>query len=301
MQVTSNTHLAAIVANQQWLEAIDRWYRADGVSLETALPIFGLMPDSSKALQLHLIGTGWFENNGEKISPNEAGRDFLARVNELYRSIKRENKQDQIVTQTLDALPRGAAVDIGCGPGHSSLRLARMGFSPVYAYDLSSVALDMAKALLDNEGKTGYLYAEDATPLAEVETSSVAVIYSRGALHYFNQRKFALTINRVLQPGGHLVAELVGLKYYLQSKHLRNLSRLGRLWKPLSYGRTVLRTLMYEALTVQPRMAAGAPEIGFTRRSIYRFAKWAGLEIISISAAPSSFGGFMVVMRKPVK
>lgn len=301
MQVASNTHLAAVVANPQWLNALNGWYKADSIPYETGSAPCGLTPDSWKALQLHLMGTGWFATSSEKITPNDAGRDFLVRINELYRSIKREDKEDQIVTQILDGLPRGAAVDIGCGPGHSALRLARMGFSPVYAYDLSPVALDIAKALLDSEGKTGYLYAEDATPLAEVETGSLAVIYSRGALHYFNQRAMAKTFDRALKPGGHLVAELVGLGYYTQSKHIKNLIDPRRFWKPLSYGRTVLRTMLYEAFGLQPRMAAGAPEIGFTRRSINRFARWTGFEVVSISAAPSSVGGFMVVMRKPIK
>jgi SAM-dependent methyltransferase len=301
MQVASNAHLAAIVANPQWLEALNAWYKADNIPFDVEPAPFKLAPDSWKLLQLHLVGTGWFEISDKKINPNDAGRDFLVRINELYRSIKRETREDRIVTQILDDLPRGAAVDIGCGPGHSALRLARMGFTPVYAYDLSTVALEIAKALLENEGKTSYLYAEDATSLAEIETASLAVIYSRVALHYFNQRALARTINRALKPGGHLVSELTGLKYYLQTKHIRGLIEPGRLWKPLSYARTVLRTLIYEAFTIQPRMAAGAPEIGFTRRSIHRFARWAGLEIVSISESPSSAGGFMIVMRKPIK
>jgi hypothetical protein len=56
---------------------------------------------------------------------------------------------------------------------------------------------------------------------------------------------------------------------------------------------------LFEVVTGQPRLFARAPEIGYTKRSIYRLALKAGLEVISISPAPSSVG-YLVVMRKPV-
>jgi SAM-dependent methyltransferase len=173
-----------------------------------------------------------------------------------------------------------------------------MGYDPVYAYDLSAIGIEVAKAVLECEGRPAHLYAEDATPLAEIGESTLALVYSRGALHYLKQKELARTLHRTLRPGGHLVVELVGLRYYLQSKHIRKLLR-GQWRKSLSYGRTVLRTLMFEALALQPRLAAGAPEIGYTRRSVFRLARKAGLEVVSISPAPSSVG-YLVVMRKPV-
>jgi SAM-dependent methyltransferase len=298
MQVTSNSHVAAIVTKPEWLEAINQWHTEGGWSCAAAQPSFGLPPDSWRALQLHLLGSGRFENLGDKLKPTVEGRDFLVRVNELRRAIDRESKQDIIVTQTLDSIPRGPAVDIGCGPGHSALRLARLGFGPVYAYDLSPLALEIARAILDQENKGVHLYAKDATSLAEIESGSLAVVYSRGAFHYFRQKDFAKTLNRTLRPGGHVVAEIVGLRYYLQAKHLRGLFHRQTWWHPFSYSRTLLRTLIYESLMLQPRLAAGAPEIGYTNQSIHRFARWAGLKVVSIGPAPSSVGYF-VAMRKP--
>jgi SAM-dependent methyltransferase len=298
MQITSNSHVAAIVTKPQWLEAINKWHNECGWSCAPVQRSFGLPPDSWRALQLHLLGSGLFERLGDRLKPTAEGQAFLARTNELHRAIERESKQDLIVTQTLDSIPRGPAVDIGCGPGHSALRLARLGFGPVYAYDLSPLALEIAKAILDRENKRAHLYAKDATSLAEIETGTLAVVYSRSAFQYFVQKEFAKTLNRTLRPGGHVVAEIVSLRYYLQAKHFRGLFHRETWWHPFSYSRTLLRTLIYELLTLQPRLAAGAPEIGYTNRSIHRFARWAGLKVVSIGPAPSSVGYF-VTMRKP--
>ncbi len=298
-QVGPKTNLGTIVANQQWLEALRRWCAAEGRPCDQNSPPFDLTIESWKALLLHLLATGWFETASDGVRPNQAGHDFLVRVSELCRAIGRQSKQDRVVAEALEGFPKGPAVDIGCGPGLSVLRLARLGYSPVYAYDLSPVALDIARALLDNEERSGYLYARDATPLAEVQTSSLAVVFSRGALHYFNQRELARTFARTLRPGGHLVAEVVGLNYYLQTKHLKNLLQPRRLRKTLSYARTVLRTLIFEACTLQLRLAGAASEIGLTERSVRRLARWAGLEVVSLSPALTTVGGYLVVMRKP--
>jgi SAM-dependent methyltransferase len=294
----SNLHLTSIITNTQWLEALTTWYRAGGSPRSLSCASFGLPLDSWQALQTQLIRTGWFEDAKGTIFPTTAGQDFLARASELFRAIKREGKQDQEIVELLDTLPRGAAVDIGCGPGHSSLRLLRLGYDPVYAYDSSATGIEVAKAVFEREERLAYLYAKDATLLAEIGESALALVYSRGALHYFQQKEMARTLHRTLRPGGHLVAELVGLSYYLQTKHVRNLMR-GHWRKFLSYGRTVLRTLVFEGLDIQLRLAAGAPEIGYTRQTVFRLARKAGLQVISLSAAPSSVG-YLVVMRKPL-
>jgi SAM-dependent methyltransferase len=298
MHVSSDNHFNAIIANPQWLRALNRWCYAQCRPCECKSDFFELAPDSWQVLQAHLVGTGLFERTENHITPTPDGQGFIVRINELCRSIDREKKEDKVVIQILDGLPRGGAVDIGCGPGHSALRLARMGYTPVYAYDLSSMAIEIGRTLFEQDGRTAHLFSTDATHLSEIRTGSLALIFSRGALHYFSQSDLAKSFNRTLRPGGHVVAEIIGLRYYLQAKHIRGGLVWRRLRKPLSYVRTVMRTLLYEALSVQPRLAAGAPEIGYTKRTIHRFARWAGLEVISISSAPASVG-YLLVMRKP--
>jgi SAM-dependent methyltransferase len=293
--VSFNPELASIIENPQWLETLTHWHLAGGSPSSIDSISLALSPRSWQELQGQLIGTGWFRSTNGAIVPTSVGQDFLARASELFRSIRREGKQDQKIVALLETLTRGAAVDIGCGPGYSTLRLAKLGYDPVYAYDLSPTGIEVAKAVFAREGRPAYLYAEDATPLAGIAPGALALIYSRGALHYLKQKELARTIHRTLRPGGHVVAELVGLRYYFQRKHLMR----GKWRKSLSYTRTILRTALFEALTGQPRLFAGAPEIGYTKRTIYRLALRAGLEVVSISPAPSSVG-YLVVMRKPV-
>jgi SAM-dependent methyltransferase len=294
---SSYAHLRAIVENRQWIVALDQWYRAGGRPENATHCGLNLNSQSWQELQVHLCRTGWFTSERRKISPTVEGQDFLTRVNELYRATLRDNREDREVVEVLAGLPGGAAVDIGCGPGYSVLMLARLGFSPLYAYDLSPVAIAIARALLENEGKRAHLYAREATSLSEIDGGSLALVFSRGAFHYFKQIQLARTLERTLRPGGYVVAELVALGYYLQRKHLKSL--LTHRWRqPISYARTIVRTLINEVGIAQPRLAAVAPEIGYTIRSIRRLAQWAGLEIVSVSPAPTSIG-YLVVMKKP--
>jgi SAM-dependent methyltransferase len=297
ISTSSDCNLSAIIAKPAWIEALNQWHKKGWHAAQQFNP-FGLAEASWTELKTHLVDTGWFISSGDRIAPTVEGRDFLTRVNELCRAVHREYEEDRIVIQILSELPRGPAVDIGCGPGHSVLRLARLGYSPLSAYDMSRIAIDIALAVLETEGKTAHLYVKDATNLPDIESASLALIYSRGALHYFGQGDLAETFSRTLRPGGHVVAEMVSLRYYLQAKHLRSLMTRHRWRQPVSYARTVLRTLMYEVLGVQPRLAAGASEIGYTKQSIRRFARKAGLEVLSISPAPSAVD-YLVVMRKP--
>lgn len=298
--MSADHYLSAIMTNRQWLEALDSSVRTGGWAREPTPTSLNLAAASWQALKSHLVGTGWFYSNGVKVSPTTDGQDFLIRVGELCRATRREDKQHKTLNEILSQFPRGPAADIGCGPGHSLLRLARLGYAPLYAYDLSPVAIKMAEVILEQNGKSAYLYNKDATSLGDIETSGLALIFSRNAIHYFEQAELARTFKRTLRPGGYLVAEIVGLRYYLQLKHLRSLFRRGQLWQALSYARTVLRTMMYETTTLQPRLGARALEIGYTLRSVQRLARWAGLEVLSITPAPSLVG-YLMVLRKPME
>ena len=295
-----DAHLAAILADSKWLTVLNRWY------IHGARPFLikrvpdGVAPSSWQSLQAHLTGSRMFECVGEKLIPNADGKEFLARVNELQRAIARNDNEDKIVSELLVNLPRGAAVDIGCGPGHSALRLALLGYRPVFAYDLSPIAMKVARAFLARTSKELYLFESDATGLSEIESDTLQLIFSRGAFHYFFQAKLADAIKRTLRPGGHVVVELIGLHYYLQASHIRSLFDPRKRWHLLSYARTVVRTILYELFAIQFQLGAAAPEIGYTRRNLKRFANWAGLEIVSISPAPASVG-YLVVMRKRSK
>lgn len=289
--------LNEVLSEDGWMELLSAWWAAGCGALHTDRPEHGLSNGSWDRLHQRLAATGWFVAGGGWIRPNREGCDLLARTNELHRAILRDEKEDRVVAQAIDAVPRGPAVDIGCGPGHSVLRLAKMGFHPVFAYDLSPIAIGMAKALIEHEGKSAHLFTREATGLKEIGSESLSLVFSRGALHYFNQRALADMLKRKLKPGGYVVAELVALGYYVQASHLKRLVS-GRWRQPLSYARTVFRTSLFELAAIQPQMAAGAPEIGYTVRTINRLARDAELRVESICKAPTSVG-HLVVLRKP--
>lgn len=289
--------LSDVLSEKGWMEMLSTWWSVGCGALKTDSPEFGLSKSSWNRFHRRLSATGWFVVNGGKMKPNHEGRDLLARSNELHRAILRDDREDRVVAQAIDAVPRGAAVDIGCGPGYSVLRLARMGFEPLFAYDLSPIAIGMAKALIDHEDKSAHLFTREATALKEIDSETLSLVFSRGSLHYFNQKALAHTLKRTLKPGGYVVAELVALGYYLQRSHLKRL--LSNRWRqPVSYTRVVLRTWLFDLTTIQPRLLARAPEIGYTIRTINRLARCAGLRVESISKAPTSVG-HLVVLRKP--
>jgi SAM-dependent methyltransferase len=297
-ETSPNEHLAAILAHTPCLELINRCYRAGVWNFDISTNGTGPSFSSVATLREHLVGTGWFSDEDGTLKPSAEGMDFVVRVGELCRAINRENKQHKIVYEILSRIERGPAVDVGCGPGHSVLRLARLGFGPLYAYELSPVALRMTEALLENNGASAKLFRKDATSLAEIDDSSLALVFSRAAFHYFKQAELAKTLSRALRPGGYFVAEIIGLEYYFSSRHLKTLFHAHHFVRYLSYWRTVVRTFIYELTTLQPRLAAGASEIGYTNRSIRKLARLAGLEIVELLPAPS-LRGYLVVMRKP--
>jgi SAM-dependent methyltransferase len=204
----------------------------------------------------------------------------------------------QKIQPVLEALPRGPAVDIGCGKGESLELLARLGFEPLYGYDTSGADLAAARAALEPLGRTYFLLASDATRLQELDPASVALIHGRTSFQYFACAELAQACSRVLRPGGHVAAEVVALGYYLQPRHLLNLFRADGRWRLWSYPRVVIRSLLYELCGRQLRLGGRAAEIGWTRRTIAHFARAAGLELVAVRRAPSVYG-YLVVMRKP--
>lgn len=288
-----------VLGEDGWMEVLSDWWSTGCGALDANSTELGLSKGSWHRFQRRLVATGWFAVSCGRIKPNLEGRELLARANELHRAILRDDREDRVVTRAIDAVPRGAAVDIGCGPGHSVLRLVKLGFDPVFAYDLSPIAMGIVKALIEHEGKTAHLVTGEATGLKEIESESLSLVFSRGALHYFNQRALSQTLKRTLKPGGYVVAELVALGYYLQASHFKRLAS-NRWRQPLSYARTVFRTGIFELANIQPQLAAGAPEIGYTVRSINRLARSAELRVESICKAPTSVG-YLVVLRKPNK
>ncbi len=104
-------------------------------------------------------------------------------------------------------VPAGRAIDLGTGPGHDAIFLARNGFR-VLAVDIAPAAIELAKA---NAKLAGVSVAvdfrvEDVLKLSS-PVGSANFVNDRGCFHVLAPRDRQTYIDRVqgvLVPGGHL-------------------------------------------------------------------------------------------------
>lgn len=290
-------NLEALLGDPGRLAAFKLWHQRlnhQAVSNGAAL---NLSPEAWAECSRLLQKTGWFTLEEQGLTPNPAGNDFLYGATEYKLAGEEKKSGYEQIDAVLQELPRGPAVDIGCGIGWFLVMLARQGFGPLYGYDLTATQLMIAAVLTAPFSVNVDLYQKDATPLAEIEDESIAVVIARGSLHYFYQDRLAATIQRVLRSGGFLLSESIGPSFYWGRITSGDFTE-NSLRRRVSYGRTVLRTGVYLAAGKQPRLGAKAPEIAWSKGGIHRFARMAGLEVVSVRPAPTLHGR-LVLFRKP--
>ena len=101
-------------------------------------------------------------------------------------------------------------LDAGCGRGRNTFYLSQVGFR-VYACDLSSVALQVAKVYAEDAGVPVYLQAADLTCLPYANDQFAAAICVH-VLPYHRKAdiiKCLWELRRVLQPDGWLYLDLL--------------------------------------------------------------------------------------------
>jgi SAM-dependent methyltransferase len=288
--------IAELLSNPAWMAALYTWRENDSRPQPVGAPALGLSLSDWKTLQDKLLASGYFTVNGDMLTPGKEGRAFLVSLSEIYRGEQRLPLYGRVMDY-LQQAQRGAAADIGCGAGYMLRHLALLGYEPLYGYDLLPISLQIAQAGVESAGKTAALYAHDATSLSEIGDGSLAVLFSRGALSYFDIVRFADSIRRVMAPHGWVILEVVGLSYYLQPRHFLDLRP--RHWrKTMSISLVIARTLLFELFGIQLRMGAKTPEIGLTKRTLRRFADRAGLTIKEITPAPTTTGYFVALQQE---
>lgn len=187
----------------------------------------------------------------------------------------------------LAGLTPGAALDVGFGDGESLELLAELGYGPLYGYEISEELVGLARERLQGSGVEPHLFAEDATRMAGVPDASIHLAVIHNALQFFDVAALAGTLSRVLRPGGRLVGHVARPGYYLQPRHLATV-KFGEVpWWLVSYPRSALRSAVFAATGRQPLLGASAPEIGWTRRTVRRFASLAGMEVVDMRALDS--------------
>jgi cyclopropane fatty-acyl-phospholipid synthase-like methyltransferase len=100
-------------------------------------------------------------------------------------------------------VPRGRALELGCGTGTNAVFLAREGFE-VTAFDVSATAIEQARAKAAEAGVEVTLLAADAAALPELGPP-FPFVFDRGVYHTVrrdNLPGFLDTLSRVTAPGG---------------------------------------------------------------------------------------------------
>lgn len=102
------------------------------------------------------------------------------------------------------ALPAGAiVVDIGCGPGWTSLFLAEAGYR-VLGYDLVPANVELARRRAQRWGSTAQFEVADMESLPPGEQADAVLMYA--ALHHSaKQRRTLEAATARLRPGGWLL------------------------------------------------------------------------------------------------
>ncbi len=116
---------------------------------------------------------------------------------------------------------RGQSVlEVGCGAGVDLARFAKGG-AAVTGVDLSSVAIDLARANLSQQGLSADLRVADAERLP-FDDASFDFVFAHGVVQYTaNPQRLIGEVRRVLKPGGQAVFQV-----YNRISWLNALSRL---------------------------------------------------------------------------
>lgn len=155
----------------------------------------GHLPDLRRAMPCD-----YFYNNSWR-HPEYVRLDF----GEIFELIHAAIVQHARASRT----PR--VLEIGCGPGHICLELARNGCD-VTGIDLSSACIKVAKDVADqdpwkaNRGPLQYLTGDIYDPALIPNATFDAVVFV-GALHHFADQSTILTrVSSLLKPGGLVIA-----------------------------------------------------------------------------------------------
>ncbi|CAH2306202.1 methyltransferase DDB_G0268948 isoform X1, partial [Pelobates cultripes] len=112
--------------------------------------------------------------------------------------------------------PFKLAVDVGCGTGNSTRKLAAH-FQEVIGADSSESQLNVARSCTSEKNTTYILSSSENLPL---EDNSVDVINASFAVHWFDVEKFMQEAARVLKPGGCLALNSCLLKNEVHYKDI---------------------------------------------------------------------------------
>lgn len=102
-------------------------------------------------------------------------------------------------------------VDVGSGASALIANLLELGYQNLYAVDISDVALEKAKALLDQEQAAGVHWVVDdiTNPSDVLQIQNVKVWHDRAVFHFLTEEPhrqiYHSLLQELLMPGGFLI------------------------------------------------------------------------------------------------
>ncbi len=154
--------------------------------------------------------------------------EFLTKYsNKRFYAIAKKVRDHQ--DNILRAHAKGSKVlDYCCGPGETSLKLAKIGYASVNGIDISSEEIESARNRLSDSGYNNIAHFDvmDAENMT-FEDDAFDVIVCNGVLHHLDMDAALPELARVLKPGGMVVAmEALGYNpiinvYRKMTPHLR--------------------------------------------------------------------------------
>ncbi len=122
----------------------------------------------------------------------------------MYRSGERghEHEPTILLTETVEHLPPGAAVDLACGTGRNALYLAEKGWN-VTAFDGSAAAIELARQ------SAVARHVQLHTEVADLTAASFTLppdSFDLIVIAYYLQRDLFAKVKAAVRPGGLVLA-----------------------------------------------------------------------------------------------
>ncbi|MBM7790594.1 class I SAM-dependent methyltransferase [Tenggerimyces flavus] len=198
---------------------------------------------------------GWFAADAAKWDQFYADREkpipfFVAKPDESLAS-----------WLSTGVLPKGRALDLGCGHGRNAIALAQAGFD-VDAVDLSSSAIEWGKARAAEASVDVRFHQADIFTVA-LPHDRYDLVYDSGCLHHLPPHRrvsYRDLIDRVLEPGGHFGLVCFAAGAMGSERTDEELYRAGSLEGGLAYDQDSLRWIFSDYTEVELRPMAEQPD-----------------------------------------
>jgi ubiquinone/menaquinone biosynthesis C-methylase UbiE len=138
------------------------------------------------------------EFHDQRFADDSTRREKVGRFYSITQSIK--NEYEQLL---LDNSPESIIVEYGCGTGSYAFLIAKNGAKLVTGIDISSVAIEVAKAQAKVEEISNNIsFLEMNAENLTFNDSSIDIICGSGILHHLDLEKSINSVVKVLQPQG---------------------------------------------------------------------------------------------------